>query len=276
MDAPGPYAAHLLCHRHEVLDAERLTALRKAPVLWRGQPLPPAQLKHVDDQTFAALITVLAAIQSAGLEEFDFSAWGVIGSPRFIGRAGLEPHLRKFMAEGPWSVTPHAIPHRCLHSPSGLISQLLGWHGANVGTGGGIYGAGEALLAALGCLAPETAGLWLVISAYDPERLPDNVAGAPAWNLHVLALALTPTPMPTSTGCLEVVAQPEGGDCLDVPDLLQRLAGELTTPCAAPLIWRTGADLGVRWTARLNTRHDRPHDDTVRPGRVARSKEAAS
>jgi hypothetical protein len=276
MDAPSPFAAHLFCHRHEVLDAERLAALRKAPVLWRGQPLPAAQLKHVDDQTFAALITVLAAIQTAGLEEFDFSAWGVIGAPRFIGRAGLEPHIRRFMAEGPWSVTPHAIPHRCLHSPSGLISQLLGWHGANIGAGGGRNGAGEALLAALACLTPETAGLWLVLSAYDPERLPDNVPAAPAWQLHVLALALTPTPMPTTIGCFAVVPHPQVGASLEAPDLLQQLAAAFSTPDATPRTWRAGADLGVRWSSRVNTRHDPPHDDTARAGRLARSKETAS
>lgn len=288
MDVPTTFSAHVLCVHYERFDAKALAQRRQQPLLWRGQSLSSAALKHVDEQSYAALLVVIQAIVDAKLQDYDFSEWGVVGAPRFIGRAGLEPHLRKFFAEGPWSVTPHAIPHRCLHSPSGLISQLLGWHGANVGAGGGLTSVGEAFLTAMACLSSDTAGLWLVLSAYEPERLPECVSHAPPWQLEVLALALTPHAEAGSRGWLEIVPASAGswkqnsvgdaaiigateagqkshttegvGYSLESASALNFVAEALSGPEPVSRCWLLGSDLTLRWTPQGGWRRDRPHD----------------
>jgi hypothetical protein len=285
MDVAPPLSAHVLCSRFERLDVKALAQRRQQALHWRGQPLPSSALKHVDEQSFAALLTVLQAITDEGLENHDFADWGVVGAPRFIGRAGLEPQLRKFLAEGPWSVSPHAIPHRCLHSPSGLISQLLGWHGANVGAGGGLSSVGEAFLTALACLTEDVAGLWLVLSAYDPERLPDCVPQPVPWHLEVLALAITPNVQSGSRGCLEIVpaladsreqdlagkdarlkaAEPAfevnaKEESLESPSALKLIAEALSGSAPVPRCWRLGVNLTLRWTPHGGCRRDLPHE----------------
>lgn len=297
MDVPTPFTSFVFGSRYKRFDANALAEHRQQPLLWRGQPLPSAALKHVDEQSFAALLTVIEAITDAGMQDYNFADWGVVGAPRFIGRAGLEPHLRKFFAEGPWSVTPYAIPHRCLHSPSGLISQLLGWHGANVGAGGGLTNVGEAFLTAMACLASDVAGLWLVLSAYEPERLPDCAAQAQPWQLEVLALAITPNVEPGSRGCLEIipaaagsltprpVAQTQGAkiegtasgseadeadDSLESASALRIVAETLSSSVSVSRSWRLGSTLTLRWTPLGSYRRDCPHH-TSRPaaGRIS-------
>ncbi|HMP60716.1 MAG TPA: hypothetical protein PKD86_15330 [Gemmatales bacterium] len=285
MDALAPTAAYLVCHHAATFTPDEFAGWRKTPFTWREQPLPTSQFKHADDQTVASLGVVIAAARAAGLEEHDFSQWGVIGAPRFIGRAGLDPHIRKFLTEGPWGATPHAIPHRCLHSPSGFISQMLGWHGLNIGAGGGLAGAGDGLLAALAAMTPDQAGVWLVLTAFDPERLPDTVAAsAPPWKLHALALALTPTRSAAlpHLGRFEVLpaaavtdqASPFGS--IEEPLLLSELAALLADPAQPVRCWSMGHGCVVRWSpaARSDSRHDLPHETQARPGRAARGKEA--
>ncbi len=91
--------------------------------------------------------------------------------------------LRSFKAEGVWGTSPHLIPHFALHSPSGTISLALGLHGPNLGVGGGLHAAAEGFLAAMTWLsAGVVPGVWLVLSGWSPELIPDRrgvaVAGA--------------------------------------------------------------------------------------------------
>ena len=97
------------------------------------------------------------------------------------------------MAEGVWGTSPHLIPHFALHSASGTISLALGLHGPNLGVGGGLHAEAEGFLAALTWLAAGVVpGVWLVLSGWSPELVPDPRGSAPpAGECRALALALT-------------------------------------------------------------------------------------
>src|SRR5262249_30780400 len=127
----------------------------------------------------------------------DFRDWGVIGSPRFLGRAALATALVRYATEGAWGISPHLIPHRSLHALSGTVSQALKIHGPNYGVGGGNEGAAEALLVA-GALRADglLPGLWVVLPGFAPELAPAAPLAAdaapPRTDCLGVALALTP------------------------------------------------------------------------------------
>src|SRR5205085_3519156 len=126
---------------------EQVPALRQKPGPGVGESLPNNFLKHADDQTVLALAAVLHAIQDKGLQETDFTHWGVVAGPCFLGRATLVSALQRYDAEGAWGLSPHFIPHRSQHAVSGTISQALKIHGPNLGAGGGPGAVVEGLLA---------------------------------------------------------------------------------------------------------------------------------
>jgi hypothetical protein len=151
-------------------DAQAVAALRTAPSPPGVPALPVNFLKHADEQTVVGLSAVFQAIQNHGLAGEDFTDWAVVAAPRFFGRAILAAALRRFALEGAWGVSPHLIPHRSQHSLSGTISQALGIHGPNLGVGGGPSSASEAALVAASFVAKEhIPGLWVVLTAWDPE-----------------------------------------------------------------------------------------------------------
>src|SRR5262249_55421300 len=156
---------------------------------WRRNPgrlgettFPPSLLKHADEQTVAAVVAVLRATAEHGLDPSGFGAWGAMVAGRFPGRQGFERSWPKFVSEGAWGVSPHLIPHPSLPSAAGLLSQVLGAHGPNLGVGGAPGGEIEALLsAALTLHEGHAPGLWAVLTGIEPD-------GA----IEALALALTP------------------------------------------------------------------------------------
>ena len=154
--------------------------------------MPPSLLRYSDEQTIAGTAAVFAAIEAMGLPRDEFEGWGVVAASRYLGRANLAVALRSFMAEGVWGTSPHLIPHFALHSPSGTISLALGSHGPNLGVGGGLHAAAEGFLAALTWLAAGVVpGVWLVLSGWSPELVPDPRGNAPAaGECQALALAL--------------------------------------------------------------------------------------
>jgi hypothetical protein len=173
--------------------------LEAVPELRRQQgppdcpPLPPAFLKHADEQTLAVLAAVYGAIRTYNLAG-PFRDWGVLAAPRFLGRAATVTVLQRFADEGAWGISPHQIPHRSLHSLSGTISQALKIHGPNFGVGGGPGCETEVLLAALALLQGRCLpGVWVVLSRPDPE-LPPGADGTHAPGTHFLALALALVP----------------------------------------------------------------------------------
>jgi hypothetical protein len=178
---------------------EAVAELRRRPGPVCGEPLPPAFLKHADEQTVVGLAAVYQAIHDHGLTPAagtaPFSGWGVLAAPRFLGRPTLVGALQRFAAEGAWGVSPHLIPHRSLHSISGTVSLALKIHGPNFGVGGGPGAAAEVLLSAATMLeCRRVPGVWVVLTAMDPEEPPEE-AGRPAPGACFAGLALALTPV---------------------------------------------------------------------------------
>jgi hypothetical protein len=173
-----------------------------------------------------------------------FEGWGVVAASRYLGRASLAAALRSFKAEGVWGTSPHLIPHFALHSPSGTISLALGLHGPNLGIGGGLHAAAEGFLAAMTWLsAGVVPGVWLVLSGWSPELIPDRravavpasarAAGTPADAAEVecraLAVALRPAGEATPGGPVVRVMfggeAEQGGAPVDLVRLAEGLEG---------------------------------------------------
>jgi hypothetical protein len=171
-----------------------LPALRRRPGPipedWARAPLP--LLRYSDEQTVAGTAAVFTALAAMGRHAAGFESWGVVAGSRYLGRANLAAALRSFQAEGVWGTSPHLIPHFALHSPAGTISLVLGLHGPNLGVGGGLNAPAEGFLAALTWLAGEVVpGVWLVLSGWSPELVPDQQGSAPPTEeCQALALAL--------------------------------------------------------------------------------------
>src|SRR5262249_39805617 len=142
-----------------------VAALRKSPGPGPGYGQPALFLKHADEQTVAALASVLAALHSTGMTPEQLSSWGVVACPRFLGRAQMAASYAAFREEGAWGMSPHVIPHHSLHAVSGTISMALQLHGPNVGASG----PDEALLVAAGFLArglaPGVIVVWTLLDA---------------------------------------------------------------------------------------------------------------
>ncbi len=153
----------------------------RGPVPEGWSRMPPSLLRYSDEQTVAGTAAVFSAMEAMGVAPGRFEGWGVVAASRYLGRANLAAALRSFHAEGVWGISPHLIPHFALHSPSGTISLALGLHGPNLGVGGGLYAAAEGVLAALTWLAAGIVpGVWLVLTGWSPELIPnDRDAAAP-------------------------------------------------------------------------------------------------
>jgi hypothetical protein len=165
---------------------------RPGPIPEGWGRVPPSLLRYSDEQTIAGTAAVFSAIEVMGSHPDRFHDWGVVAVSRFLGRASLAVALRNFIAEGVWGTSPHLIPHFALHSPSGTISLALGSHGPNLGVGGGPHGAAEGFMAALTWLSTGgVPGVWMVLSGWSPELVPDAGGNAPhAGDCLALAVAL--------------------------------------------------------------------------------------
>jgi len=186
----------LRAHHSIQATLDTIVNLRRRPGPGPGERLPHNFLKHADEQTVVGLAAVLEAIHHSGLSETDFTNWGIVAAPSFLGRATLVGALQRFEAEGAWGISPHFIPHRSQHAVSGTISQVLKVHGPNFGTGGAPGSGAEALLAGAVLLeGNRLPGVWVVMSDWEPELIPDETGRpAPADAIcHATVLALVPT-----------------------------------------------------------------------------------
>jgi hypothetical protein len=195
----------VIAHGSVQVTEDMLGKVRHNPGPPAGQALPPSFLKHADEQTVVAMAAVLQAIHSSQLAAIDFTNWGVLAAPRYLGRLTTIQALQRFAAEGAWGISPHLIPHRTLHALSGTISQALAIHGPNLGVGGGPDAAREVMAVAASFLSTENLpGIWVVMTGWDPEPAPAKATerfSIPSTNGHgrvpvcgAVALALTALP----------------------------------------------------------------------------------
>ncbi len=186
-------ACDVVAHASVRAASEEVRQLRQSLLLPSGDRLPAAFLKQAEDQTIVGLAAVAEAMRRRGLTESSFSAWGVLGAPRFLGRVAMVAAIEKMRVEGAWGISPHLIPHRLLHALSGAVSLAFKFRGPNLGVGGGPSGVSEALLAAAAMLGEKRLpGLWVVMTGFDPE--PDtqaiqtgNACRCSAWALALVA-----------------------------------------------------------------------------------------
>ena len=164
-----------------------LAALRKQPA--PGVTLPLATLKYADEQAVAAAVAVLRAVQAWGRPASDFADWGVAAAPRYFGRLAAAAVIDRHGIRGAPGVSPLVAPQMSLHAVAGCVSLTLGCHGPVTGFGGGVDALGDGLLGGLSLLGGGVPGVWVVVTAYDPEPA---AADDPAAVCHAVALALTP------------------------------------------------------------------------------------
>ncbi len=171
--------------------SEEVCQLRQNLLLPSGDRLPATFLKQAEDQTIVGLAAVAEAMRRLGLTESSFSAWGVLGVPRFLGRVAMVAAIEKMRVEGAWGISPHLIPHRLLHALSGAVSLAFKIRGPNFGVGGGPSGVSEALLTAAAMLGEaRLPGLWVVMTGFDPEPDTRAIQTGVACRCSALALAL--------------------------------------------------------------------------------------
>jgi hypothetical protein len=204
----GAVACDVAAHGWLQAPLAAFPGLRRQPGPAGTLALPPSLLRQADEQTIAALGAVLRGAHAYGLDPAGFGAWGALAAPLYLGRNAIAAGIRRFMDEGAWGVSPHLVPHRSLHSPSGALSFALKMHGPNFGVGGGPGCAAEVLLAAAALLhRGRIPGLWVVFTAVDPAKPPDLTGeAAPDAFCASLALALTPAGAPSAAFRLRVVA----------------------------------------------------------------------
>lgn len=156
---------------------EEIAELRRAPAREGQAACPGNFLRHADEQTVVALAAVYRAMHDFGLSGEHIAEWGVVSASRYIGRLASAQHLEKVKARGPSATSPHVIPQHSLHSISSAISVALGSKGPNFGAGGGPGFIEQGLMmAALLLDDPAVPALWLTLTQWDPEPVP-NLTG---------------------------------------------------------------------------------------------------
>ena len=229
-------------HASVQVPTDQVAPLRRHPGPVPGTTFSPALLRFADEQTVVGVAAVLQAIEAHGLRGTDFTNWGILGSPLFLGRATIVHSILRFRKEGAWGVSPHIIPHRLLHSVSGTLSQVLGVHGPNYGVGGGADGISEAFLTAFTLInTEELPGLWLMLTGHDPEPALNEqglVAAPGVCQAH--AFALTKPQADADNLRLRLSPQASPRACGISTELVshEALHAALTGPTPAPACWR--------------------------------------
>jgi hypothetical protein len=187
------------------LGREQLDLARKSPAAWTPTIAPAPSLKHADDQTVTSLVAARRVCDQFAPIAIDFSDWGLVAAPRFLGRAAVGRTLRRYPVDGAWGVSMQLIPQHMLHSPASMLCIALGLKGAAIGAGGGPEGESEAAMAAIGILRQGAAGVWLVWSGWEPELIvsPTSEETSDARCVAV-ALAIQNSPNACSTSRLRL------------------------------------------------------------------------
>src|SRR5262249_40164854 len=109
----------------------QIPALRRKP--HPQISVTPGLLKYADEQAVIAVAAVLQAIQDFELHGRNFTDWGVVAAPRFLGREACAASLDKFMVQGALGVSPLLVAYQSLHAVAGSISLALRIQGPNMG-----------------------------------------------------------------------------------------------------------------------------------------------
>ncbi len=181
-----PFRCKLACYGVVRASAADIPALRREPA--PGVAVPPALLKYADDQAVAGVAAVLRAVQASGWPTSAFADWGVAAAPRYFGRLGAARVIERFRVRGAPGVSPLVAPQMSLNALAGAVSLVLGCHGPVSSFGGGVDALSDGLMAGPSLLGDAVPGVWVVLTAYDPEP---TVADDPAAVCHAVALALT-------------------------------------------------------------------------------------
>ena len=192
------------------LSLEELALLRKQPASRFPEPATPQFLKHSDEQSIASMAAVYQAIEQFGLSSTEFTHWGIVAAPRFLGRTAMAASMHRFESDGPWGASVQVVPQRSQHSVASILSLMLHAHGPCIGVGGGLRGDAEAMLAAANLLdGQQQQGAWLVVSGWDPELGIDRAGQPiPASSCIAAALALVSNPTDALGGRLRVRTMP--------------------------------------------------------------------
>ena len=178
---------------------------RKLPAPQPPTPLTPSQLKNADEQTIAALWAVSESIRGLESGAVDFSRWGAIAAPVYLGRNAIAASCERYRVEGAWGVSPHMIPQHSLHAVSGTVSQILKMHGPNFGVGNGAGSANDGWITAATLLSENLApGIWLFLTGHVSEHLPARDGQPEQQHPPVEAVALALMPGSTSRSGLQV------------------------------------------------------------------------
>jgi len=200
--------------------ADGLAAVRKAPAPLGGRRIPPSLLKHGDHQTAIGLAALRAAVDDAGWQDREFTDWGLIAAPRFLGRIIAAGAMDKFKRLGVPGMSPLIIPTLSLHAVAGSLSLALKTQGFNYGVGGSHGHLAEALTCGLAaCEDGGVPGVWLVVTQFSPEPVPDTAGGC--LNAAVgygLALAIRPEDGGPSRWTLGVAPTDPGRDAAVTDD----------------------------------------------------------
>lgn len=239
----GPVAPAVCCHvaAHasvEAQAAELPTFRQQLAQMWAGTLSVPL-FRQADDQTILGLAALSRALEAADLRADSFTEWGVLGAPRFFGRAAHAASLERSKADGPWGVSPHFVPHRSLHSLPGMVSLALRARGPNLGVGGGPGGETEALLTAATLLqGGHLPGVWVIFTGFDPEPVPTPQGEIPGDSVcRAAALALTPAQPGPSAFRLRVSRHRPDSARVGGRLTLEALAAALANPVEYRTTW---------------------------------------
>jgi hypothetical protein len=179
------------------ITADRIDGLRQNPGPGPKQRISPVLLKYSDEQAVIGLAAVLDSVNRFGLQETDFTDWGVIAAPCRLGRPKAAGELTRFNQEGIGRVSPMLVPHLSLHALSGTISLALHSHGLNFGVSNVEDHLVEGLLTSVAILSRgKMPALWLVVTGWDRIPVPDETGHCcsgdePRSACRGVALALT-------------------------------------------------------------------------------------
>lgn len=260
--AASPLTARVCGFHCLSVDLAAIEALRRTPGELPGLDLPASFLKHSDEQSVAAFVAVIKAIQEHGAPIEKFRGWGVVGAPRYMGRLHGGGGIVKFFDHGVRGISPHSIPQNSLHSVSGVISVGLRMGGPNLGAGGGPRALAEGMMTAFAMLSDgRLPGVWLAATEWEKEPIPQKngrvVTEGPC---HAVALMLEPAEETgeglrlTFRAGLEPARQGANDAGAAAPWRALALAQALTKHASSPrdgVLW----SLSLDWGAEVSLTH---------------------